>query len=270
MYIADNYNNRVRKIDMTTGIISTVAGSGAAAYAGDGGQATAASINGPIDLAFDKIGNMYIAEINSSVIRKIATTGIITTVTGGGTPGYSGDGGPATAAALAYPYALCLDTADNIYISDNANACIRKITAATGIIETVAGCGVAGYAGDGGPATDAQIYNAGGVATDPAGNIYIADFGNNVVRKVTISTTETKQTIRTSSEVTIAPNPASKMIYLSSPQIISSVQITDLVGHIVATYAPNSFSPQIDISLLPPQTYLLRVNNSVTKKFVKE
>jgi trimeric autotransporter adhesin len=270
MFIADLYNNKIRKIDMTTGIVSTVAGTGIGGYSGNGGPATVANLDGPIDLVFDRAGNMLVAEINNSIIRKIAPDGTISTVTGNGIAGYSGDGGPASAAKLKYPYALCLDTADNIYISDNANAVIRKITAATGIIETVVGSGSPGYLGDGGPATAARISNVGGVATDPAGNIYIAGFGNNVVRKVTMGTTSTKDLKKDAMSVMVSPNPASTIISLSSGTRMTSVQVIDMAGRIVEDYSPNTFSMQLDISQLPPQVYLLRINNNVTKRIIKK
>jgi hypothetical protein len=271
MFVADLYNNRIRKIDMTTNIVSTVAGTGAGAYTGDGGPATAATIYNPIDLAFDKAGNMYIAEITSSVIRKIDTAGVITTITGNGIAGYTGDGGPASAAMLRYPYALCLDTADNVYISDNGNSCIRRINAATGVITTVAGCGSPGYSGDGGPATTAELYNSGGVVTDAAGVIYIADFGNNVVRKVgPAPETSVHESAATALNVILSPNPATDKIYLSAAGTITAVQLTDQTGRVVASYAPGSNEISIDISKLKPQVYLLRVNNSVVKTFVKQ
>jgi trimeric autotransporter adhesin len=171
LYIADSGNNRIRKVTAATGIITTVAGTGAAGDGGDNGPATAAQLNNPRGLAIDSAGNLYIGDTNNNRIRKIdAGSGIITTVAGNGTPGYSGDNGPATSAEL-YSGSLAVDGAGDIYAADGANNVIRMVNTA-GIITTVAGGGTSGL-GDGGPATSAEI-TAYGVATDSAGNLYIA------------------------------------------------------------------------------------------------
>jgi len=182
LYITDTGNQRIRKVT-PTGTITTVAGNGVSGYWGDGGQATAAQINNPEDVAFDAAGNMYITDVNYAVVRKISTAGIITTVAGNGTQGYSGDNAAATAAQLKYPTGLAIDAAGNFYIADYTNNVIRKVTPA-GIISTVAGNGVQGYSGDNGMATVAQLYAPRKVAIDATGNLYIADAGNNVIRKV--------------------------------------------------------------------------------------
>jgi sugar lactone lactonase YvrE len=171
LYIADSGNNRIRKVTAATGIITTVAGNGAAGDGGDNGPATAAELNNPRGLAIDSAGNLYIGDTNNYRIRKIeAGSGIITTVAGNGTPGYSGDNGPATSAEL-LSASLAVDGAGDIYAADGANNVIRMVNTA-GIITTVAGGGASG-SGDGGPATSAEI-TAYGVATDSAGNLYIA------------------------------------------------------------------------------------------------
>lgn len=140
-------------------------------------------------MAVDGAGNIYIADVANNRIRKVtASTGIISTVAGDGTAGYSGDGGAATSAELYYPYDVAVDGAGNIYIADSHNSRIRKVTASTGIISTVAGDGIAGYSGDGGPATSAEINYPTGVTVDSAGNMYIGDFSNARIRKVTAST----------------------------------------------------------------------------------
>jgi trimeric autotransporter adhesin len=176
IYIADNNNNVVRKVTVSTGIITTFAGTGTAGYSGDGGAATSAKLTRPQDVAFDASGNLYIADSYNSVIRVVnASTGIITTVAGTGTAGYSGDGGAATSAKLQNPYSIAFDTSGNLYIADATNNRIRKITApiSSGTITTVVGNGTSGYSGDGGPATSAEMYFPSGVAVDGAGNIYI-------------------------------------------------------------------------------------------------
>jgi uncharacterized repeat protein (TIGR03803 family) len=189
IYIADHTNSRIRKVTVSTGIITTVAGDGTTGYSGDGGLATKAELCAPEDVTVDSAGNIYIADSCNNRIRKVtASTGIITTVAGDGKGGYSGDGGQATSAELSDPIGVGLDTANNIYIGDFSNNRIRKVTVSTGIITTVAGDGKAGYSGDGGPATSAELNFPGGVEVDPAGNIYIADYGNSRIRKVTALT----------------------------------------------------------------------------------
>jgi uncharacterized protein (TIGR03437 family) len=236
LYIADTNNNRVRKVDAVTGIISTVAGAGNAynsRYNGDGSAATGASLT-PAGVAVDPAGNLYIADAGDNAIRKVtaatgiitsvvatgdslykangaaldtsgniyvvdsdaavirkvaATTGIVTIVAGNGTLGFSGDGGAATSASFDLPTGLAVDSSGNIYIADAGNERIRKVTAATGIITTVAGSGMrSGLLGDGGAASSASFYNPTGVAVDSSGNIYIADYGDQSIRKVTAAT----------------------------------------------------------------------------------
>jgi len=186
LYVADTMNNRVRKVDVS-GRITTVAGNGSAAYAGDGGPATNASLYYPYDVALDASGSLYIADYENNCIRKVDTNGIITTVARNGSGGFSGDGGPATNATLALPQALCFDAAGCLYIADRDNSRIRKLDTA-GIISTVAG---GGTGGDGGAATNALLSPPYAVAMDIAGNLYIADTFNNLVRRVDIHGTIT-------------------------------------------------------------------------------
>ena len=182
LYIADMGNYVVRKIS-TTGIISTIAGNGTYGNSGDGGPATAAQIGQVSDVAVDNTGNVYIVDYTNGLIRKVNTAGIISTIAGTpGSTGFSGDGGPATAALLYRPVCIAVDNAANVYITDAAVR-IRKINSA-GIINTVAGSGLLGYSGDGGPATAARFTQALGLAVDHAGNIYITDTYYHVIRKV--------------------------------------------------------------------------------------
>jgi sugar lactone lactonase YvrE len=180
IYIADSGNNRVRVVS-PSGIITTVAGAGVAGYSGDGDLATNAQLSLPSGLALDTAGNLYVADTNNFRIRKISTSGIITTIAGNGTRGHSGDGGPATSAQLDYPTGLKIDTAGNLYIGDRGAV---RMVSPDGIITTVAGSGVPGFSGDGGPATGAQL-GAWGLAFDRSGKLYVADPAYNTVRILT-------------------------------------------------------------------------------------
>jgi sugar lactone lactonase YvrE len=182
LFIADQSNRRIRKVD-TAGTITTVAGTGVGGFSGDGGPATAARLFNPIDVAVDGAGNLFIADRSNHRIRKVDTSGIITTVAGTGVGGFSGDGGPATAAQLLNPFSVAVDSVGNLFIADIGNLRIRKVDS-TGIITTVAGTGVAGFSGDGGPATAARLWNPVGVAVDGTGNFFIADSSNLRIRKV--------------------------------------------------------------------------------------
>jgi trimeric autotransporter adhesin len=189
LYIADWTNNVIRKVTAATGVITTVAGNGTSGFAGDGGAATSAELKGPTGIAVDNAGNLYIADQANNRIREVAAaTGVITTVAGSGTQGFSGDGGQATSAAIYSPTDLTFDSAGNLYISDNANNRIRKVTIATGVITTVVGNGTAGFTGDGAAATSAELDAPAGLAFDSAGNLYIADVFNNRIRKVAAGT----------------------------------------------------------------------------------
>jgi sugar lactone lactonase YvrE len=233
LYIADSLNNKVRKV-ASDGTITTIAGTGAQGYLGDGGPALQAQFHAPwgvaadnhgnifiadlynnevrkVDasgnltlytgthfptgLAFDAPGNLYVAEYDSSQIWKIAPSGIGAIFagvnnSGSQTPQYGGDGGPAKSASFAQPTGLAVDSNGNVYIADMGNQRVRKISA-SGVVSTVAGTGTAGFSGDGGPGTQAQLSSPYGVAVDPAGNVYIADTGNGRIRMVDSSGTIT-------------------------------------------------------------------------------
>ena len=186
LYILDYISSIVRKVNKQ-GIISTIAGNGTTGYSGDGGPANLARLNHPTDLAIDKAGNIYIADKENKVVRKVNTLGIISTVAGNGIAGYTGDGGPASAAQLT-PYAVAADNAGNLYIADGNSSVIRKVNA-SGIISTFAGNGTYGYSGDGGLATSAQFaaVSPNDIAFDHAGNLYVADYQNHIIRKINTS-----------------------------------------------------------------------------------
>ena len=183
LYIADTYNQRIRKVG-ADGTISTVAGNGIPAWSGDGGPAASASLYFPSGIAVDRNGNVYIADSGNNRIRKVAAKGTISTVAGNGTPGYSGDGEPATNAKMMNPVGVVVDAAGNFYIADSGNNRIRKVTA-NGTISTIAGNGIPGYSGDGRPATNASFYYPSSVALDASGNLFIADAYNQLILEMT-------------------------------------------------------------------------------------
>lgn len=189
IFFADNNNFAVREIVAATGKIVAFAGNGNEGYTGDGGQATAATLDFLEGVVFDKAGNLYISDGGNNVVRKVdATTKIITTIAGSGARGFSGDGGPATAAKFRTPRNICVDSSNNIYVTDFYNYRVRKIDATTKIITTIAGTGAPTHTDDEGtPATSANI-NPTGLASDKAGNVYLCDLASNTIRKITAAT----------------------------------------------------------------------------------
>src|SRR5260370_20239175 len=174
---------------MTEYMIPTAMGPGEKGFAGDGGPANAAVLNGPFDVAFDTAGNLYFSDTFNNRIRRVdAHSGLISTVAGNGDKGYSGDGGPATAAALNEPYGIVLDRAGNIFVADRLNRRVRRIDAASGVITTTAGTGEAAYGGDGGPAARAGLAEPNGLAFDAAQrHLYITDVADNRVRVIDLA-----------------------------------------------------------------------------------
>ncbi|MBV8132682.1 MAG: hypothetical protein JO282_09285 [Alphaproteobacteria bacterium] len=171
-------------------IITTAVGTGERGFAGDGGPAERALLNGPFDVGFDADGNLYFSDTFNHRIRRVdARTGIIVTCAGSGEAGYSGDGGPATRARLDEPYGIAIDKAANVYIADRHNRCVRRVDGASGVITTFVGNGSAGFGGDGGPASRAGMVEPNGLALDPAhGRLFIADVADHRARVVDLAT----------------------------------------------------------------------------------
>jgi sugar lactone lactonase YvrE len=185
LYISDRYNHRVRKVDVLTGVITTVVGTGTASSTGDRSAATSATINGPCYSRFDSSGNYYVSECGGHRVRKVVTVttdiptsypslsphsiSVISTIAGTGTASYSGDNGQATSAAINGPTEIAIDSSGNVYFNDHENHRVRKITSSTGIITTYAGTGTASYSGDNGVASSATLYFPDGLCIDSSG-----------------------------------------------------------------------------------------------------
>ena len=212
LYIADSGNNVIREVNLTTGVITTVAGDGTYGDSGDGGKATAAELSNPLGVAVDSSGNIYIADEYDNAIREVnAATGDISTIAGDGTYGYSGDGGQATDAELSDPSGVALDGSGDLFIADTDNDVIREVNLTSGAITTVAGIGGDNnYGGDGGFPTAATLDGPSDLAVNSAGTVYVADTFNNVIRGFT--TTTGGQTVTVAKAVlTITADSTSKL-----------------------------------------------------------
>ena len=262
IYICDYGNNKIRKVT-TTGIISTLAGS-TAGFSGDGGPATAAEFNSPNGIHVDASGNVLVADLNNNRVREVSTSGMIQTIAGNDTAGYSGDGGAATAAKLRRPAFITKDSVGNIFFSDLSNHVVRRIST-TGIITTIAGNNAAGsgYTGDGGPATEAQLNQPTGVNFDAMGNFYITVQGSHAVRKITPPSTAVNNTIAMpKSTVSIYPNPANQIVNIAGIVTGSSVTIIDAVGKVVYQATAQSSHITIGTAHLSAGTYIVKVTGS--------
>jgi sugar lactone lactonase YvrE len=264
---------RIRKVD-AAGIITTFAGTGTSGYTGDGGPATDAQFGSVESVVADAAGNVYVADVGNKVVRKINTAGIITTFAGNGSTGYTGDGGPATAAGLGYSRYINVDNTGNVQISDMVHHVIRSVDAATGIISTIAGSGVEGYAGDGGPATVAELAWPGAVTTDATGNVYIADGGNGALRKISAPLPPVSNVGVTNTAVNNAtvlmPNPVHNTLVLSAPYAITSVVIIDALGRVAHTQTYSSKTVTISTTHLESGLYTVVINGREARKVVKE
>ena len=278
VYISDEFNYRVRKIAISTGIIEDFAGTGTEAFSGDGGPATAAEFSRVLGLALDRSGNLYIGDWDNGRIRKVdVATGIVTTVAGNGTTGFSGDGGPATAAQINKTTAICFDSCGNMYFSDENNQRVRRIDANTGIITTIAGNGTAGFSGDGGPASAAEFNHPTGVAMDKYGSLYVADYYNNRVRRIAdVACNYARTAVGEVSEasVSIYPNPATNELNIGHVAADCSYRLTNLLGVVVQQGALRAGENSISIAHFAPGLYLIDITHAdgvrETRKIVKD
>jgi hypothetical protein len=281
VYIGDQGNHVVRMVS-PSGSITTVAGNGGIGYTGDNGPATDATLNTFAGIAVDGAGNLYIADPNNVVIRKVDNTGIITTFAGNGTVGYTGDGGPATDAQLYGPSGVAVDNAGNVYFTEGVNSVVRMVDN-TGVISTFAGNQALGgaYSGDGGQATDAGLGNPVGIAIDGAGNVYVSDRNNSVVRKIdptgVISTFAGNGTPGYSGDNAAATNAQLNQPYQLSVDAAGDLFIADASNNvirkvntsgIISTYAGNGISgyngdggPAVSAQLANPTGVTVNTNN---------
>lgn len=274
IFISDFRNFRIREVN-TSGIISTIVGIGIEGYSGDGGPATAAEINYCYSLCIDSLGSIITMDGPNNRIREVNTSGIISTIAGTGYGGFSGDGGPATAAEIYYPTSVCFDASGNIIFSDGENYRIRKIDK-TGIITTIAGIGQYGFAGDGGPATAAEVDGPWGIYPDSYGNICFADAGNEVVREIVYHPAGI-QSITTDNEIFIYPNPANQQLNLQfnrQTSGLATLSIMDITGREVFNSQLTILNSQltIDVSFLSTGMYFISIKNKDTyvTKFLKQ
>ena len=265
----------MRRVD-SSGIITTFAGNGfgcptTGGFSGDGGPATAAELFGPAGIAIgysnDHTKSVYIADDGNKLIRMVNSLGIISTFAGGGTDSVS-SGIPATAAAFVSPTGLAVDQSGNVYISDESNQVVQMVTP-SGFIYTIAGNHTAGFSGDGGPATAAEINAPIEVAIDDTGNVYICDLANNRIRELIKGTTAVNTILSPGNEINIYPNPAKNDLSVSAPFQINTIVITDLLGQMIFYKVFDTKKAQINVAGFADGIYFIKVNDIYVRKFVK-
>lgn len=277
IYIADYQNNRIRKIN-TSGIITTVVGgNGGGHYYGDGGLADTSEIKAPTGICIDHIGNLYIAENSGCRVRKVNTSGIISTIVGNGTPGYTGDGGLGIN-AQSIPLCICVDKFGNVYILEEFTSVIRMLNV-SGIISTVAGTGIDGFSGDGGYADSAEIYTrtGGGISTDTCGNLYIGDLNNYRIRKVTYphcNYLEVENNNLAKINTTIYPNPTYDQVNIVNVKTPSTYHLLNIVGATIQHGTLKENNNSISIRAIPDGMYILEIideqKNRTINKIIKQ
>jgi hypothetical protein len=281
-YVADYGSNRIRRVDAATGIITTIVnGTGSHGYAGDGGPALTARTSNPSAVFFDPsspgAGHLYFSDANNNVVRMVdLNTGIISTVAGNGTAGFSGNFVMANTAQLRSPGSLYIAPNGMMYICDRGNHAVRQMHLVRKVISTVAGTGVAGFSGDGDVSTSAQLSNPQGVWADAAGYIYIADAGNNRVRKIAPTgapVTPRGNVGNMAQQVSIFPNPANGVINISTgaDMIDATYTIFTVTGAQVLNGSISGTTGTVSLAGLAAGTYSIRLqsgSNEVTEKVI--
>ncbi len=270
VYIGDRLNYRIRKIN-TVGIITTVAGTGIPAFTPDGARADTSSLNGVSCIIVDSVGNIFLPDNNR--IRKISgSNGLLTTLAGNGISGYTGDGGPATAASIA-TVKFTIDSVGNLYLGEAFPNRIRKVNA-EGTIVTIAGTGGAGLESDGAPVLLARLYSPCGVAFSPAGELHYAEKGNGRIRKITPNWDAASDMRVSESDLELFPNPAWGNVMAVVKGVVAEVPviITDAKGAVVSEqHVRGNTRTRIDLSNCPAGIYTVRVitaEKTITKELL--
>jgi len=266
LYVSINGDSKVSKVEFSTGIISTIAGTGLSGFSGDGDLAKNARLSNPTGLALDTNGNLYISDTGNERIRKVdLSTNLITTIAGTGVNGFSGDGELAINTELSNPLGLAIDKDNNLFVVDRGNNRVRKINTSTGIISTIAGKGEAGFSGDGELARNALLSNPTGVAFNKEGDLFIVDRGNNRIRRIS-GLTSNEDELELSANLLVYPNPSTDKITieLKNNLDLKEASLFNIRGkQIRAKMTDNSFN----VSKLPRGIYVLRI---VTSKGIIE
>jgi sugar lactone lactonase YvrE len=266
IYIVDIGNNRIRKVNGSTGIVNTIAG-GISGYSGNGGPALLAAFSGINGVCTDHLGNIYISDKGNRVVRKIdAVTGRIRTIAGTpGVAGYSGDGGQALEAKLNIPGALFVNNAGYLFICDAGANVVRVVNQGTGIIGTLAGTGTLGFSGDGGMPTAAKLNQPSGVWQDATGSIYIADAGNNRIRKIAGAGYKgaTMANTLTDGQISVFPNPSSGTINIQTSALPTdaTLEIFNIAGERVYSEKMNSQFATITLNQ-PSGVYTVQLSST--------
>ncbi len=273
LFIADYNNHRIRKVDVN-GIITTFAGMGIMGFSGDGGMATSAKLNSPMSVACDASGNVYIADFQNNRVRKVDLSGSISTIIGNGSVTYNGEGLMSTSAQLS-AWQIAIDDSDNIFVADASNERIRKISALTGLTNTISGTGTGGYSGDGIPAVTAEIYSPEGLAFDKCQNIFIADLNNFRIRKVTFNPTCNPSSLNTDvadvpENISIYPNPVNQNLQIENAQPNTQYEICNLVGELQQQGNLKQGNNTIALKHLPLGMYMLVLTDDEGRKIVKK
>jgi len=278
IYISDEFNYRIRKVDMSTHIITAYAGTGTNGYSNDGQPATTANFSRVLGLSLDHSGNLYICDWDNARIRKVTlSTGIVTTFAGNGISGYFGDNGPATNAMISKSSGLCFDNCGNMFFSDENNARIRRIDAVTNIITTVAGTGAPGFSGDGGASISAKFNHPTGICANPDGSLYVSDYNNQRIRRIIFDTLcngmpsrVSVSTLQENTIVTIYPNPTYNLLNIDNLKANSTYRLLSMVGATMQQGSLNKGSNSISIQAIPTGLYLLEIIDEEGKRSISK